>query len=152
MFGFFGKKKDKEQEQAREEIVSVDDIQVADVKVLAEKQAQAKRDAEQDKVIKQMEARIAKLTNTIKEMKEVDKTISESDANQTVRLKELTRNYLDVKNKLDSFDVRTKVTVKNVNTIKTKLSRLDLTKVDGNVSKAIEDSLALIDTIIERFK
>lgn len=152
MFGFFGKKKDKEQEQAREEVVSVDDIQVADVKVLAEKQAQAKRDAEQDKVIKQMEARIAKLTNTIKEMKEVDKTISESDANQTVRLKELTRNYLDVKNKLDSFDVRTKVTVKNVNTIKTKLSRLDLTKVDGNVSKAIEDSLALIDTIIERFK
>jgi small-conductance mechanosensitive channel len=150
MFGFFGKKKDKE--QAREEVVSVDDIQVADVKVLAEKQAQAKRDAEQDKVIKQMEARIAKLTNTIKEMKEVDKTISESDANQTVRLKELTRNYLDVKNKLDSFDVRTKVTVKNVNTIKTKLSRLDLTKVDGNVSKAIEDSLALIDTIIERFK
>lgn len=152
MFGFFGKKKDKEQEQAREEVVSVDDIQVADVKVLAEKQAQAKRDAEQDKVIKQMEARIAKLTNTIKEMKEVDKTISESDANQTVRLKELTRNYLDVKNKLDSFDVRTKVTVKNVNTIKTKLSRLDLTKVDGNVSKAIEDSLTLIDTIIERFK
>lgn len=150
MFGFFGKKKDKE--QTREEVVSVDDIQVADVKVLAEKQAQAKRDAEQDKVIKQMEARIAKLTNTIKEMKEVDKTISESDANQTVRLKELTRNYLDVKNKLDSFDVRTKVTVKNVNTIKTKLSRLDLTKVDGNVSKAIEDSLALIDMIIERFK
>ena len=152
MFGFFGKKKDKEQEQAREEVVSVDDIQVADVKVLAEKQAQAKRDAEQDKVIKQMEARIAKLTNTIKEMKEVDKTISESDANQTVRLKELTRNYKKKKNKLDSFDVRTKVTVKNVNTIKTKLSRLDLTKVDGNVSKAIEDSLALIDTIIERFK
>ena len=158
MFGFFKKK--EEPVEIKEEFVDLSDIRPVDAEEMAAikdeeiatlKLLQANKDKEQDKYIKEMEEKILKLTNTVKELREVDKQFAKTDSNQNARLKEMARNYIDVKNKVDSLDVRTQITVKNVKSIKNYLTKIDTNKLTSNEKDCIEKSLLLIDNIVKRF-
>jgi len=156
MFEFFKKKP----VEVKEEIVDLSNIRPVDVEEMAAikdeeiaaiKMLQAEKDKEQDKYIKDMEDKILKLTNTVKELREVDKQFAKTDTNQNARLKEMARSYIDIKNKVDSLDVRSQITVKNVKSIKNYLARIDINKLTSNEKDCIEKSLLLIDNIIKRF-
>lgn len=143
MFGLFKKKPIIEED---EEVVDFSDVHMMTAE---EKTA---KDAAQDAYIREMEVRIAKLSSTIKEMKRVDEQISKSDADQSAQLKELTLKSTNMQNTIDSFSVRCEITVKNCKAIKSKLARIDKSKLDGQEQRAIEESISLLDNIIGRFK
>lgn len=143
MFGLFKKKPIIEED---EEVVDFSDVHM----MTAEEKAA--KDAAQDAYIREMEVRIAKLSSTIKEMKRVDEQISKSDADQSAQLKELTLKSTNMQNTIDSFSVRCEITVKNCKAIKSKLARIDKSKLDGQEQRAIEESISLLDNIIGRFK
>lgn len=143
MFGLFKKKPIIEED---EEVVDFSDVHM----MTAEEKAA--KDAAQDAYIREMEVRIAKLSSTIKEMKKVDEQISKSDADQSAQLKELTLKSTNMQNTIDSFSVRCEITVKNCKVIKSKLAKIDKSKLDGQEQRAIEESISLLDNIIGRFK
>lgn len=147
MFGF-GKKKVKEDK------VDLNSLQVVNEQKLEQIKAeiQAKKDAEQDALIKELKEKINKQNKTISELKEADKVINSSDTSQNAKLKELSKNYVSVKNKLDSLDVRTQVVIKNIKTVKTQLSRVNINNLPFADKQAFEKAMSVVDGIIEKFK
>lgn len=147
MFGF-GKKKVKEDKVDLNSLQAINEQKLEQIKA----EIQAKKDAEQDALIKELKEKINKQNKTISELKEADKIINSSDASQNVKLKELSKNYVSVKNKLDSLDVRTQVVIKNIKTIKTQLSRVNTDNLPFADKQAFEKVMSVVDSIIEKFK
>lgn len=147
MFGF-GKKKVKEDKVDLNSLQAVNEQKLEQIKA----EIQAKKDAEQDALIKELKEKINKQNKTISELKEADKIINSSDVSQNVKLKELSKNYVSVKNKLDSLDVRTQVVIKNIKTIKTQLSRVNTDNLPFADKQSFEKAMSVVDSIIEKFK
>lgn len=147
MFGFKKKK-------IKEDKVDLNSLQVVNEQKLEQIKAeiQAKKDAEQDALIKELKEKINKQNKTISELKEADKVINSSDASQNAKLKELSKNYVSVKNKLDSLDVRTQVVIKNIKTIKAQLNRVHIDNLPFADKQAFETAMSVVDSIIEKFK
>ena len=147
MFGFRKKK-------VKEDKVDLNSLQVVNEQKLEQIKAeiQAKKDAEQDALIKELKDKINKQNKTISELKEADKVINSSDASQNAKLKELSKNYVSVKNKLDALDVRTQVVIKNIKTIKAQLNRVHIDNLPFADKQAFETAMSVVDSIIEKFK